>query len=133
MLSMTRRAAAVAAAVLAVAGGMAAPTAAAAEGPCQATVSQSTGSEIAIVLTGQFTYSGGNSLLADAQLTCRIVQNGVPVVTVSDELTGPTAITVSDQRIDPDPYYVCYALDVIFTDDTPLSTRPVEYPASSNC
>jgi hypothetical protein len=132
MLSRTRRVAAATAAVLAVVGGMAAPTAAAAEGPCQATVSQSTGSEIAIVLTGHFTYSGNNSTLADANLTCHIVQNGVAVVTVSDQLAGPTAITVSDQRIEDGPYHVCYFLEVVFT-DTPLPIRPVEYPSSTNC
>ncbi|HEV2757598.1 MAG TPA: hypothetical protein VG318_17680 [Actinomycetota bacterium] len=132
MLSRTRRVAATVAAVLAVAGGMAAPTAAAAEGPCQAAVSQSTGSEIAIVLEGHFTYSGSNSALADANLTCHIVQNGVPVVTVSDQLVGPTAITVTDQRIDPDPYHVCYALEVVWT-IWPHGPRPVEYPATSDC
>ena len=133
MISKTRRLAVTAAIVAALSRGTTAPPAGAAEGPCRAVVSQSTGSETAIVLAGHFTYSGPNSMLADANLTCHIVQNGVKVVTVSDDLVGPTAITVSDQRINPDPYYVCYSLEVIFTDDTPLSPRPVPYPSSSDC
>jgi hypothetical protein len=127
MRPRTYRLAAVAAA-LALFGAVPAP-AAADDPPCQALVSGSTGSETAIVLEGHYTYSGPYSSISDAHLTCHVVQNGVRVVSVSDDMTGPTAITISDQRIDPFPFHVCYEVAVWRT----IGPQPSDYPSSSNC
>jgi hypothetical protein len=126
MLSKTKRFAGVAAAMLAVHAGI--PAAGAAASPCRAVVAQSTGSEVAILLEGHYSYSGDNGPI-EVSLTCHIVQNGVKVVSVGDFLSGPTAALVSDERIGTDPFYVCYTFAV-----TPIGGPLMEdYPHGSDC
>lgn len=129
MRSRPRRLAGVTAAALAVFAAIPATPSGAAIRPCQAVVSQSTGSEIAIVLEGHYTYSGPDASISDARLTCHIVQYGVKVVSVTDPFEGPTAALVSDERIDPDPFSICYSLDVVRI----LGPQPIDYPSSSDC
>lgn len=107
MLSKTRRFAAVATAAFALSAALPAGTAAGAPVTCRA-VSASTGSEVAIVLQGQYVDKAGG----DVRLTCHIVQNGVKIVSVTDPLTGPVAATVSDQRIGTAPFRVCYSVAI---------------------
>ncbi|HEV2757597.1 MAG TPA: hypothetical protein VG318_17675 [Actinomycetota bacterium] len=126
MLCRTRRAAATAAAVLTVAAGIAAPTAAAADGPCQAVASQSTGSEVAVVLEGHYRWPKDTT--SDVRLTCHLVQNGVKVVSVTDPLRGHVAALVSDARIGTDPFTVCYT---IYVSDPGPVTWP--YFTTTNC
>lgn len=129
MLSKARRLAGVAAAVLAVSAGIPATPAGAAAGPCTAVVSQSTGSEVAIVLEGHYRWTKSNT--ADVRLTCHIVQNGVHVVSVSDELRGSVAALASDERIGTDPFYVCYSIYV--TDRPNLPPYPTDFYSYSSC
>jgi hypothetical protein len=75
--------------------------------PCRA-VSQSTGSEVAVVLEGSYTDKAGG----DVFLTCYLVQNGVRVASVRDPLVGPVAALVSDQRLGTAPFSVCYTVSV---------------------
>ncbi|HEV2757599.1 MAG TPA: hypothetical protein VG318_17685 [Actinomycetota bacterium] len=116
-------------AAVALAAPISAPAAGAAESPCRAVVSPSTGSEIAIVLEGHYTYSGPHANISDARLTCHIVQNGVRVVSVTDPFEGPTAALLSDERIDAGPFSICYSLDVLRI----LGPQPSDYPSSSDC
>jgi hypothetical protein len=127
MLSRTGRFAGVAAAVLAVTAGLPAGAAGAADGPCRAVVSQSTGSEVAILLEGHFSSSRRNA--PDVTLTCHIVQNGVKVVSVTDPFSGAFAALASDERIGTDPFYVCYTL----TDVPTLGPLPEEDYTSTDC
>lgn len=126
MRSRTRRITGVTAAALAAFAAIPATPSGAAIRPCQAVVSQSTGSETAVVLEGHFRTDRENS---EVRLTCHLVQNGVKVVSVTDPFTGPWALTVTDQRIDPDPYYVCYELSILVI----LGPQPADYPYSSDC
>jgi hypothetical protein len=71
--------------------------------PCRADA-RSTGSEVAIVLTGEYVDRTGS----DVTLTCILVQNGVRVVSVRDPLGGPVAALASDQRLGTAPFSVCY-------------------------
>lgn len=109
MAHKTKRLVAVAAAVAALSAAMPAATAGAAlaAGPCRA-VSQSTGSEVAIVLEGHYTTKNGG----DVTLTCSIIQNNVRVVSVRDPLTGPVAALASDQRLGTAPFRVCYSVTI---------------------
>lgn len=109
--------------------GMPARAAGAAESPCRAVVSQSTGSETAILLEGHYSYSGPDAGISDTQLTCYIVQNGAKVVAVSDQLEGPTAALVSDERIDPHPFTICYSVVVVRR----LGPQPEDIPSASDC
>ena len=128
MLSRTRRFAGVAVAALALSAGIPAATAGADSIElCRAVVSHSTGSEIAILLEGRYTHSGDGN--AEARLTCHIVQNGVKVVSITDPLEGPHAALASDERIDPDPFYVCHELTVWKI----LGPQPIDYPQDTNC
>ena len=128
MLSRTRRFAALAVTALAVSAGIPATAAGTAASPCRAVVSQSTGSEVAILLEGHYSYSGGDRPV-EVSLTCHIVQNGVKVVSVGDFLSGPTAALVSDERIGTDPFYVCYTVAV-----TPIGGPLMEdYPHGTDC
>lgn len=105
----TRRLAAVVAAAAALSAAVPVTTAGAtiAAGPCRV-VSQSTGSEVAIVLEGHYTTKNGG----DVTLTCSIIQNGVRVVSVKDPLTGPVAALASDQRLGTAPFRVCYSVTI---------------------
>ena len=128
MLAKTRCVVGVAAAALAVSAAIPAATAAADSLElCRAVVSHSTGSEIAILLEGRYTHSGDGN--AEARLTCHIVQNGVKVVSVTDPLEGPHAALASDERIAPDPFYVCHELTVWKI----LGPQPIDYPHDTNC
>lgn len=109
MLSRTKRLAVVAAAALAVSAGIPATTAGAATGPCMG-VTHSTGSEVAILLVGHYTWTKDRT--ADVRLTCHIVQNGVKVVSVTDPLSGNVAALASDERVGTDPFYVCYTISI---------------------
>ena len=129
MLSRTKRFAGVAAAALAVSAGIPATTAGAAAGPCTAVVSQSTGSEVAILLEGHYRWP--KSSTADVRLTCHIVQNDVTVVSVTDPLTGHVAALASDVRIGTDPWYVCYSIYV--TNRPNLPPYPTDFYSYSNC
>ena len=129
MRSVTRRLTVLAAAALALSSIVPAPTAGAAPSPCRAVVSQSTGSETAILLEGHYSYSGSDANISDAQLTCYIVQNGVKVVTVRDQFEGPTAALVSDERIDPYPFSVCYSVVVVRI----VGPQPEDIPSGSDC
>jgi hypothetical protein len=106
-MSRTRRLVAVAAAAAAIAAAAPASRAVAdtAAGPCKV-VSQSTGSEVAIVLVGNYTTKTGGDVI----LTCYLVQNGVKVASARDSLRGPVAALVSDQRLNTSPFTVCYAV-----------------------
>ena len=114
MLSKTKRFTGVVVAALIVSAGIPAGTAAATLAPCRAVVSQSTGSEVAIVLTGEYLDRAGGNVL----LTCVIVQNGVRVVSVQDPiLVGSFAALASDERLGTDPFYVCYEVQTWFMVD----------------
>lgn len=122
MLSKTKRLAAVATAALAISAVVPAASATAvAPAPCRA-VSQSTGSEVAIVLVGHYVDSEGG----DVTLTCSIIQNGVRVVSVKDPLIGPLAATVSDQRLGTAPFRVCYTVSI-------EGLSPWNYKSYTNC
>jgi hypothetical protein len=129
MRSLTTRLAVVAAVALALPSAVHAPAAGAALSPCRAVVSQSTGSETAIVLEGHYSYSGPDAGISDAQLTCYIVRNGVKVVAVPDPFEGLTAALVSDERIDPGPFTVCYSVVVVRR----LGPQPEDIPSASDC
>lgn len=107
MLSKAKRLIGVAAAAVAVSAALPAPTAGAALAPCRA-VSQSTGSEVAIVLEGQYVDKSGG----DVVLTCYLVQNGVRVASARDPLVGPVAVLASDQRLSTVPFTVCYTVSI---------------------
>ena len=107
MLRGIRRFVGVTAAALALAGALPAGTATAAAGPCRAT-SQSTGSEVAIVLSGSYVDKQGG----DVQLTCYLVQGDRTVASTSDELSGPVAALASDQRLGTAPFQVCYEVTI---------------------
>lgn len=107
MRSKTRRFIGMAAAVLAISGAIPATTAGAALIPCQAT-SQSTGSEVAIVLRGNYVDRDGG----DVTLTCSIYQGTTRVASVRDPLAGPVAALVSDQRLGTAPFRVCYTVSI---------------------
>ena len=126
MLSKTRRVCGLVTAVLAVSAAIPATTAGAAWSPCTA-VSQSTGSEVAVLLEGHFSSSRRNA--PDVTLTCHIVQNGVKVVSVTDPFSGAFAALASDERIGTDPFYVCYTLIDVPT----LGPLPEEDYTSTDC
>lgn len=104
MLSRTKVFAGLTAVVAAVSAGV--PAAGAAPSPCQA-VSQSTGSEVQVVVEGHYSYTRGN---AEVTLTCKLIQNGVTLKSVSDPMWGPVAALAFDERIGTQPFSVCYWL-----------------------
>ena len=112
MLSKKRRLAGVTMAAAALAMALPAGTATARLAPCRAT-SASTGSEVAIVLTGEYEDRAGGNVV----LTCVLVQNGVRVASVRDPLFGPVAALASDQRLGTDPFEVCYDVVTSFMVD----------------
>lgn len=81
----------------------------AALGICQAAVSQSTGSETAVVLVGRYVDQKWRGVVT---LTCHIVQNGVKVASASDVSTGSVAVVASDERIPPGPFTVCHEVRI---------------------
>ncbi|HEV2757595.1 MAG TPA: hypothetical protein VG318_17665 [Actinomycetota bacterium] len=112
MRPKTRRLAAVAVAAIAVAAAAPAATAraesSAVAGPCRAT-SASTGSEVQVVLTGNYT---DDSTTSNVTLSCHIVMGGRRILSVTDPLLGPVAALAAEQRIDTAPFYVCYELHI---------------------
>lgn len=80
---------------------------AAAPAPCRA-VSQSTGSEVAILLEGHYADTQGG----DVTLRCYLVQNGVTVASVTDPLVGPVAALAADQRLSTAPFRVCWEVTI---------------------
>ena len=109
MLSRTRRFAAIAVTALVVSAGIPATTAGAALQTCQAAVSQSTGSETAVVIVGQY---ADNKWRGIVTLTCHIVQNGVKVASKSDMTSGSVAVLVWEERIPPEPFTVCHEIRI---------------------
>jgi hypothetical protein len=128
MLANTKRLTAVAAAVLALSAAIPVTSAGAVPEICNA-VSHSTGSEVAVLLEGHYRWP--KSTTAHVSLTCHIVQNGVKVVSVSDELPGHIAALASDERIGTDPFSVCYS---IYVTDRPLTPPfPIHAYSTTNC
>lgn len=125
MLTRTRRLVGVAAAALAVSAALPAPVAGAVDdAPCNAAVTQSTDSEVAILLEGHYVW---NKRDGHVRLTCHIFQNGVEVAAVSDQLPGWIAALASDERIGTDPFYVCYSIYVTATNGPPLPRPTYTY------
>lgn len=108
MLSKAKRLTGLAATALAVSAALPAAPAGAALGPCTA-VAQSTGSEVAVVVEGDYV---DNKWLGNVSLTCHLVQNGVTVASIKDPLIGPVATLASDQRLGTDPFHVCYSVHI---------------------
>lgn len=107
MLSKKMRLGAVAAA-LAASAAVPAPASAALT-TCQAAVSQSTGSETAVLLVGRYVDQKWRGMVT---LTCNIVQNGVTVASAGDVGSGSVAVVASDERIPPGPFTVCYEVRI---------------------